>query len=94
MPFGLDCYLLFAAAFFISLVGGRMKKNSLSVFKNQNNGLPYLVAGTFFGPVCGVSLSLLAIQHLEVAAAQTIFSGTLMPVVVLPINYFYYKRKK
>ena len=47
--------------------------------------------GTLFGPVMGVSLSLLAIQHMEVAAAQTIFA--LLPIVVLPINYFYYKEK-
>lgn len=81
----------FSAAFFISIVTGRMKQNSLPVFKNQNNGLPYLAIGTLFGPVLGVSFSLLAIQHLAVAAAQTIFA--LLPIVVLPINYFYYKER-
>jgi drug/metabolite transporter (DMT)-like permease len=50
-----------------------------------------LLLGTFFGPVLGVSFSLLAIQYLEVAAAQTIFA--LLPIVVLPINFFYYKEK-
>ncbi|MEO6304831.1 MAG: DMT family transporter, partial [Bacteroidia bacterium] len=81
----------FGAAFFISLVTGRMKQNSQPVFKNQNNGLPYMFLGTLFGPVLGVSFSLLAIQHLPVATAQTIFA--LLPIVVLPINYFYYKEK-
>ncbi|MDO9000227.1 MAG: DMT family transporter [Bacteroidota bacterium] len=103
---GLDCYpdklptlhavwirLLFAfsAAFIISIITGRMKANSITVFKNQNNGLPYMFLGTLFGPVLGVSFSLLAIQHLPVATAQTIFA--LLPIVVLPINYFYYKER-
>jgi len=85
--------LLFAfiAAFLISLITGRMKKNSEPIFRNQQNGLPYLLLGTFFGPVLGVSFSLLAIQYLEVATAQTIFA--LLPIVVLPINFFYYKEK-
>src|SRR6185436_9846256 len=85
--------LLFAfmAAFFISAIMRSMKKNSRPIFQNQNNGLPYLAAGTLFGPVLGVSLSLLTIQYLEVAAAQTIFS--LLPIMVLPINYFYYKER-
>ena len=81
----------FGAAFLISAVTGQIKKNATPVFKNQNNGLPYLVAGTIFGPVLGVSLSLLAIQHMAVAAAQTIFA--LVPVLVLPMNYMYYKEK-
>ncbi len=81
----------FSAAFFISLITGRIKTNSQPVFKNQNNGLPYMFLGTLFGPVLGVSFSLLAIQHLPVAIAQTIFA--LLPIVVLPINYFYYKEK-
>jgi drug/metabolite transporter (DMT)-like permease len=81
----------FGAAFLIAIVSGRMKANSMPVFKNQNNGLPYMFLGTLFGPVLGVSLSLLAIQHLSVATAQTIFA--LLPIVVLPINYFYYKEK-
>ena len=81
----------FGAAFFISIITGRMKANSIPVFKNQNNGLPFMFIGTLFGPVLGVSFSLLAIQHLSVATAQTIFA--LLPIIVLPINYFYYKEK-
>lgn len=40
-----------------------------------------LLIGTLFGPVMGVSLSLLAATHLQVGIAQTIFS--LLPVTVL-----------
>lgn len=81
----------FATAFILSWISGNLIKNSKPIFKNQQNGLPFMLMGTLFGPVAGVSLSLLAIQHLEVAAAQTIFA--LLPIVVLPINYFYYKEK-
>ncbi|MCC6371257.1 MAG: DMT family transporter [Bacteroidia bacterium] len=81
----------FSAAFVVSFLSGRLVKNSVPVFTNQNNGLPYLVAGTVFGPVMGVTCSLLAIQSMPVAGAQTIFA--LLPIVVLPINYFYYKEK-
>lgn len=50
-----------------------------------------MLAGTLLGPVAGVSLSLLAIQHLKVAEAQTVFA--LLPVFVLPLNYFIYREK-
>jgi drug/metabolite transporter (DMT)-like permease len=81
----------FAAAFILSLFTKRFIQNSKTILKNQENGLPYLFVGTLFGPVAGVTLSLLAIQRMPVAAAQTIFA--LLPMVVLPINYFYYKEK-
>ena len=81
----------FGAAFVVSIVGGRFWKNTQPVITNQGNGFPYMVLGTLFGPVAGVTLSLVAIQHLQVAVAQTIFA--LLPMMVLPINYFYYKEK-
>ncbi len=85
--------LLFAflAAFILSIISGRLVSDAKPIFKNQNKGLLFLIVGTLFGPVLGVSLSLLAIQSIPVATAQTIFA--LLPVVVLPINYFYYKEK-
>lgn len=81
----------FTAAFIISIVTGNLWKNTKPIVTNQSNGLIYMVLGTLFGPVAGVTLSLVAIQHLHVAAAQTIFA--LLPITVLPINYFYYKEK-
>lgn len=81
----------FGAAFIVSMVSGRFWKNTRPVVTNQGNGFPYMVLGTLFGPVAGVTLSLVAIQHLQVAVAQTIFA--LLPMMVLPINYFYYKEK-
>lgn len=81
----------FSAAFIISLIAGKLKSNSKPIFTNEKNNLPYLFLGTLLGPVMGVSLSLLAIQKLEVAVAQTIFS--LLPLFVLPISFIVYKEK-
>jgi drug/metabolite transporter (DMT)-like permease len=104
--YGMDCYaeklptmhavwirLLFAfsAAFLISLFAGKLKQNSKPVFTNEKNNLPFMFLGTLLGPVMGVSLSLFAIQKLEVAVAQTIFA--LMPLFVLPISFVVYKEK-
>lgn len=81
----------FSAAFISSLFLNKMIENSKPIFKNQNNGIPFMVLGTLLGPICGVTCSLLAIQRMEVAAAQTIFA--LLPVFVLPVNLIIYKEK-
>ncbi len=85
--------LLFAflAAFIVSLVAKKLVTNSKPIFTNQNNNLPFLFLGTLLGPVIGVTLSLFAIQKIEVAVAQTIFS--LLPLFVLPISAIVYKEK-
>ena len=81
----------FAAAFMISLVSGKLKSNSKPIFSNEKKVLPLLFIGTLLGPVMGVTLSLYAIQLIEVAVAQTIFA--LLPLFVLPISLFVYKEK-
>lgn len=53
--------------------------------------LKIALMGTIFGPVLGVSFALTAIQYINVAVAQTIFS--LVPVVALLISHFVYKEK-
>ncbi|MDI9338962.1 MAG: DMT family transporter [Sediminibacterium sp.] len=85
--------LLFAsvAAAVFALASGTFKTNTRIIFTNQNGGLKYMIAGTIFGPVIGVSCSLLAILYLQVAEAQTIFA--LLPIFVLPLNYFFYKER-
>lgn len=81
----------FAAAFFVSILAGKFIQNSKPILTNEKNNLPFIFLGTLLGPVMGVSLSLLAIQKLEVAVAQTIFS--LLPLFVLPISALVYKEK-
>lgn len=81
----------FSAAMVFAFVLGKFKENAMIVLKNKNGGLKYMVLGTILGPVCGVTCSLLAITHLKVAEAQTIFA--LLPILVLPLNYFINKEK-
>jgi len=81
----------FSAAFLVSLLAGKLKSNSKPIFTNEKNNLPFMFLGTLLGPVMGVTLSLLAIQKLEVAVAQTIFA--LLPLFVLPISLIVYKEK-
>lgn len=81
----------FSAAFVLSIVTGRFMQNSKPIFTNKNNGIPYMILGTLLGPIAGVTCSLLAIQKLEVAVAQTIFA--LLPIVVFPVNLLVYKEK-
>ncbi|MBI2722642.1 MAG: DMT family transporter [Bacteroidetes bacterium] len=81
----------FVGAMLISLFSKSFIKSSKIIFSNQNKGFKYMLAGTILGPVLGVSLSLVAITYLKVAEAQTIFA--LIPVFVLPLNYYFYKEK-
>ena len=81
----------FGAAFIVSLIAGKLISNSKPIFTNEKNNLPLMFLGTILGPVMGVTLSLLAIQKLEVAVAQTIFA--LLPLFVLPISLIVYKEK-
>ncbi len=81
----------FGAAFLVSLFAKKLISNSKPILTNKNNALPYMVLGTFLGPICGVTCSLIAIQKIEVAVAQTIFA--LLPIVVLPVNLLVYKEK-
>lgn len=50
-----------------------------------------ILLGIIFGPVLGVSFSLISIQYINVAVAQTIFA--LVPVMALLIAHFVYKEK-
>lgn len=81
----------FSAAFIVSLFAGKLKANSRPIFTNEKNNLPFMFLGTLLGPVMGVTLSLFAIQKLEVAVAQTIFA--LLPLFVLPISLILYKER-
>ncbi|MFL5752581.1 MAG: DMT family transporter [Bacteroidia bacterium] len=81
----------FLTSFIVSALIGKLVSNSRPVFQNKDGGLKFMFIGTLFGPVAGVSLSLLAISLIPVAVAQTIFA--LLPVMVLPISYFVYKEK-
>jgi drug/metabolite transporter (DMT)-like permease len=57
----------------------------------QPLALGWVVFGALFGPVIGVSSSLLAIQHAKIGVASTLMA--LPPVFMLPISYFIFKER-
>ena len=68
----------------IAYVSVLFSTNIIAEFKSITSNaykLKPLLLGTLFGPVIGVSLSLLAATHLPVGLAQTIFS--LLPITVM-----------
>jgi drug/metabolite transporter (DMT)-like permease len=71
--------------YLLSLIRGEIIKINLPILQNKNNGVLPAIAGTVFGPVLGVALSLYTVSMIEVSVAQTIFS--LIPVFALPIGW-------
>ncbi len=55
----------------------------------QKSGLPYILGGAIFGPLLGVSLSLFAVQNINVGIASTLIA--LPPIFLLPVGHFIYK---
>ena len=82
-----------AIMYMITIARGKFSEVTQPVLENKNNGLIYTLGGTIFGPVIGVSLSMLAVSLLnnKPSVAQTIFA--LVPVFVLPLSYLFYKEK-
>lgn len=79
--------------YLITIVRGKFREINKPVLENKNNGLIFALVGTIFGPVIGVSSSMLAVSllHNKPSVAQTIFA--LVPVFVLPLSYLFYKEK-
>lgn len=82
-----------AIMYFITIVRGKFKETTQPVLENKNNGVIFALGGTIFGPVIGVSTSMLAVSllHNKPSVAQTIFA--LVPVFVLPLSYLFYREK-
>ncbi len=77
--------------YIFSFLRGNLRTILIPVFNNKENGLRFAVAGTFFGPVLGVTLSLFTVSFIKASVAQTIFS--LVPVFALMLSYFLLKEK-
>ncbi len=71
------------------LIGNHWKK--LGVLIRDGRAARMTAAGALFGPVLGVGFSLLAIQNAPAAVAAAIMS--IMPVLVIPINWLAFKEK-
>jgi len=76
-----------------TLFFGNMKKVYEPVLENRKKGNMFALAGTIFGPVIGVSLSMYTISLLKdkPSVAQTIFS--LVPIFALPLAIIFYREK-
>ncbi len=81
------------AAFFCFVILFTVTKR-WGAFKNGINNrkaLTFTAIGAALGPVAGVSLSLLALHHMTVGIASTIFS--LVPVALIPFAIFLHKEQ-
>lgn len=64
-------------------------KHTLEQARQEPKAFGWVGFGAFFGPVIGVSASLLSIQHANLGVASTLMA--LPPVFMLPISYFFFK---
>ncbi len=69
----------------------RRYKNPFRIYPQNYSVTKSIFIGTVFGPVLGITLSLIAIEHAKVGIASTLMAT--MPVIMLPISGFYFKEK-
>lgn len=65
--------------------------NPIQKLKENKKGLIFSLIGAFIGPYLGITMSLIAVKHTHVGIASTLMST--VPVLMLPLVYFYYKEK-
>ncbi|HPN37756.1 MAG TPA: DMT family transporter [Melioribacteraceae bacterium] len=65
--------------------------NPIEKLKKNKKGFVFSSIGAFIGPYLGITMSLIAVKHAYVGIASTLMST--VPVIMLPIVYFYYKEK-
>jgi drug/metabolite transporter (DMT)-like permease len=80
----------FLALWVVTIIQGQVITTVLRV-TDQRHGLFYVLGGSFFGPLIGVSLSLYAIQNINLGIASTIIA--LPPIFLLPIGHFIFKER-
>lgn len=87
-------FVRIATAFIILFplaVMSRRYKNPIKVFLEDKKTMIYTTIGAIFGPFLGITFSMIAIENTKVGIASTIMAS--VPVIMLPIVYFYYKEK-
>ena len=65
--------------------------STLTALIKNKKGFLLTIGGAFTGPFLGVSLSLFALQRVEVGVTSTLTSLT--PIFLLPISYFLFKER-
>jgi len=66
-------------------------KNPFGIYPKDSYSTKVILIGTVFGPVLGITLSLVAIEYAKVGIASTLMAT--MPIIMLPISRFYFKEK-
>ena len=69
----------------------RRYKNPFGIYPKDSYSTKVILIGTIFGPVLGITLSLVAIEYAKVGIASTLMAT--MPIIMLPISRFYFKEK-
>lgn len=92
-PFAGTLIRMFAAVLTLWIVAAfqHQAKSTVNSIRQHPSALRWVAFGALFGPVLGVSSSLLAIQHTEIGIASTLMA--LPPVFMLPISYFLFKER-
>lgn len=99
-PAAMDTLLPFASTMIRAVVGGagflalmalQRKTQDLRAAAHDRKGLGYALIMTLFGPVFGVSLSLMAVRYTSAGIASTLMALT--PVFILiPYAFIYHQR--
>ena len=92
-PFAGTLIRMIAAFITLWIVAGFQKQAVTTVvsMRRQPAAFGWVAFGALFGPVLGVSASLLAVQHAEIGVASTLMA--LPPVFMLPISYYVFKER-
>ncbi len=92
-PFSGTLIRMIAAFVTLWIVASFQRKAGVTLesMRRHPGVLGWVAFGALFGPVIGVSASLLAVQHTEIGVASTLMA--LPPVFMLPISYFVFKER-
>jgi len=84
---------LFSASIIILPIAAtfRRYKNPISIYTKDSYSAKVILIGTVFGPVLGITGSLIAIEYAKVGIASTLMAT--MPIIMLPISRFYFNEK-
>jgi drug/metabolite transporter (DMT)-like permease len=92
-PFAGTLIRMFAAvaALWVVALFQRQAVSTVTTILRQPHTFGWVAFGALFGPVIGVSSSLLAVQYTEIGVASTLMA--LPPIFMLPISYFIFKER-
>jgi len=76
---------------FMLLVTFLKRWSSIRKAFSNKSGLKFVLSGSVFGPVIGVSLSLFAVQHTEAGVAATLMA--LVPIIIILPSALMFKEK-